>query len=289
MAASANTTTWSWLNLPQGEPSEGEINYAADDGSEHHAEEHTEEPETPPQPQRHYPSRTCRICLDEVLPSFDGLMGGIPSILHPKPRVRYVSEDSAAGRLIRPCKCRGTQKYVHEGCLQQWRHSDPSMGARTYWECPTCKFKYNLERLKWGRTLSSAFLQISITVGIMFGTVFICGFVADPIINLWLDPYDTITSLPTSGTAGLLDSRHEDTSWTEHFAKGLASLGLLGFVQVFFAVSPWHWWNIRSSLGGRRGRRGTGRDRLEDISWVVVIIGVITFLIVRFNQNIHAL
>jgi hypothetical protein len=134
--------------------------------------------------------------------------------------------------------------------------------------------------MKWGRLLSSTFLQIIITIAIMFATVFIFGFIADPIINLWLDPYDTLISIPTNGAAGLLE--YEDASWTEHFLKGLASLGLLGFVQVFFAMSPWYWWNIRSGFnGGRRGRRGgNGRDRLEDIAWGVVIVGVITFLMV---------
>jgi hypothetical protein len=122
----------------------------------------------------------------------------------------------------------------------------------------------------------------------MFGTVFIFGFVADPIINLYLDPYETITSLPTGGAVGLLE--YEDATWTEHFLKGLASLGLLGFVKVFFAMSPWNWWNLRRGgfLNGGRRQGGTGRDRLEDISWTVVIIGVITFLVVSttiLNQN----
>jgi hypothetical protein len=280
---STTAPMWSWGNLSK----EGSFKDEDDDdhlgeaGSQHGQDVHDEEPtDTPPQPQRHYPPRTCRICFDEVLPTFDLPTGNIPSILHPKPRVRYVSEDPEAGRLIRPCKCKGSQQYVHEGCLRQWRHSDSNYGARTYWECPTCKFKYNLERMKWGRLLSSTFLQIIITIAIMFATVFIFGFIADPIINLWLDPYDTLISIPTNGAAGLLE--YEDASWTEHFLKGLASLGLLGFVQVFFAMSPWYWWNIRSGFnGGRRGRRGgNGRDRLEDIAWGVVIVGVITFLMV---------
>ncbi|KAJ5054148.1 uncharacterized protein L3040_000430 [Drepanopeziza brunnea f. sp. 'multigermtubi'] len=121
--------------------------------------------------------------------------------------------------------------------------------------------------------------QVLITLTIMTTTVFVFGFIADPIINLYLDPYDTIISLPSGGTASLLED--ENASWIEHFLKGLASLGLLGFVKVFFAMSPWHWWNLRQTgvLGGSgRRRAGTGRERLSDISWTIVIIGVITFL-----------
>ncbi|KAL5321658.1 hypothetical protein ACEPPN_009618 [Leptodophora sp. 'Broadleaf-Isolate-01'] len=242
-------------------------------------EQHTPPP-TPP-PQRHYATRTCRICLEEVPPTLEPLTGGIPSILHPAPKVSYISSDPSSGRLIRPCKCRGSQKYVHEGCLQEWRHSDPSYSRRSFWECPTCKYQYRLERMRWSRLITSTLTQIAITFVIMVTTVFVFGFVADPIINLYLDPYDTITSLPNGGATLLLED--EDASWLEHFLKGLASLGLLGFVKVFFAMSPWHWWNLRQTGlvggGGRRRAAGAnGRDRLADISWTVVIIGIITFL-----------
>lgn len=280
----AAVPTWSWANLGgEGQLDEEEDMHSANEDSEA-GDKHEKEPDTPPQPQRHYPSRTCRICFDEVLPTFEVPTSSIPSVLRPKPKVRYVSDDLSAGRLIRPCKCRGTQQYVHEGCLQLWRHSN-NLEARTYYECPTCKYKYDLERMKWSRYLSSTFLQIGITIGIMLTTIFVFGFVADPIINLWLDPYDTITSLPSGGMDGILD--YEDSSWAIHFVKGLASLGLLGFAQVFFAMSPWHWWNIRTGIGaGRRaGRRGTGRERLEDISWAIVIIGIITFLAVCLNGS----
>lgn len=137
--------------------------------------------------------------------------------------------------------------------------------------------------MRWRGVITSTATQMLITFGIMFATVFFFGFVADPIINLYLDPYETITSLPANGKALLIED--EDASWAEHFLKGLASLGLLGFVKVFFAMSPWHWWNLRNGIfGGGGGRRragaGTGRDRLADISWTVVIIGVFTFLAV---------
>jgi hypothetical protein len=258
-----------------GEEQEGQ-EHPGEEGEQHN--EDTNEANAPPRFQRHYPPRTCRICLEEVLPTFEPLTGGIPSILHPAPNVKYVSSDPSSGRLIRPCKCRGSQKYVHEGCLQEWRHADPAYGRRNFWECPTCKFRYRLERMRWSRYISSTFMQIAITLAIMLGTIFVFGFVADPIINLYLDPYDTITSLPSGGRPAI-QFEDEDGSWIEHFIKGLASLGLLGFVKVFFALGPWQWFNLRNGLLGGR-RRGGGRDRLEDISWTVVIIGIVTFLAV---------
>jgi hypothetical protein len=287
-------STWSWpeetpprsyveedISLPGGfedEPEKQEDNPA----QEEIPSENTKGASNNPRPQRHYAPRTCRICLEVVIPSFEPAQEGIPSMFNPAPKVQYISEDPDSGRLISPCRCTGTGRYVHEGCLQQWRHADKRYGQRNYWECPTCKFKYRLERMRWSRWISSTFLQIFLTVSIMFATIFIFGFIADPIINLYLDPYDTITSLPTGGLSEL-HLEDEDGSWTEHFLKGIASLGLLGFVKAFFAMSPWHWWNLRQSGvlgGGGRGRRGTGRERLENISWSLVIIGVVTFLYV---------
>lgn len=255
-------------------------------------EEHTQEQDhaTPPPKRTHYKPRQCRICLEEVLPSFEPASEGIGAFLNPSPKVSYISSDPESGRLIRPCKCRGSQAYVHEGCLQAWRHADPRYGERNFWECPTCKFKYRLERMKWSRFITSAVAQIGITTLIMLTTVFLLGFIADPIINLYFEPGATIASVATgNGLAPLEleDELAEYDGWIMHFMKGLTSIGVLGFVKVIWAVSPITWWNIRGGgLFGGGGRNGrvragvTGRDRADTTFWILVIVGVVTFLYV---------
>jgi len=283
--AYASSSGWSWPKeadtvQPREEeaPLPGAFTNDGPDEPEEVPEENSDSRSSAPKPQRHYSPRTCRICLEVVHPTFEPAVNGVSTFLNPTPSVSYISSDPESGRLIRPCKCKGSQKYVHEGCLQAWRHADPAYGRRNYWECPTCKFRYRLERMRWSRWISSTATQVVLTVAILLTTVFIFGFIADPILNLYIDPYETITS-PLASTLPL-QSEDEDTSWAEHFLKGLASLGLLGFVKTFFAM----WWNLRNTgiLGGgggrRRGRGGTGRDRLENINWSLVIIGVITFL-----------
>lgn len=117
--------------------------------------------------------------------------------------------------------------------------------------------------------------QVSLTVAIFVFAMFLLGFVADPIINLYLDPYSAISTDPLSSINHKIDDG--DGSWAEHFLKGLASLGLLGFVKLLFA-SPWNWWNLRN-IGGGGGRGGaTGRDRLANLSWIMIVLGVATFL-----------
>jgi hypothetical protein len=222
---------------------------------------------------KHYPPRTCRICLETVLPTLHPPSEHLPGFLQPSPRVTYESSDPELGRLLRPCKCKGSSRYVHEGCLRSWRHADPRYGKRNYWQCPTCGFQYRLERMAWGRWISSSTTQITLTLAILLLTVFLLGFVADPIINLYVDPLDTIATTdfwePT--TVRGVPPLEERASWSEHFLKGLASLGVLSFMKTLLALSPW--WNIRIS-----GGRSTGRSRLASVGWVVILIGVGTFL-----------
>jgi len=106
---------------------------------------------TEEQQQRHYGPRTCRICLETVLPSFEPGEEGIAGVFQGAPKVTYRSPDG--GRLIRPCLCRGSQKFVHEECLTAWRLQDPT-NKRNYWQCPTCRYSYRLERMTWARWIS---------------------------------------------------------------------------------------------------------------------------------------
>ncbi|EDU48638.1 RING finger domain protein [Pyrenophora tritici-repentis] len=218
----------------------------------------------------HWPPRQCRICLETVQPTFNAPSQNLPGFLQSS---NVVYEDES-GRLIRPCMCKGSSKYVHEACLQAWRHADPSYGRRNYWQCPTCGFKYRLARLGAGRFIGSAAAQIGLTALILISVIFVLGFVADPIINLYLDPWSFLS--PWSGVSGSDYAYYyedESSTWYEHFAKGFASMGVLGFLKVLLA-SPLSYFRIG---GGGRGRT-TGRDRYEQVSWIIILIGVGTFL-----------
>ncbi|KAL2160868.1 hypothetical protein VTH06DRAFT_1065 [Thermothelomyces fergusii] len=275
MASEAFRSRWGW---PSGANPQGNRDAAAPRSSG---------PAPAPTPtqgerqrQRHYRPRTCRICLEVVYPTTDIDESLAGRVFSSKARVRYVSEDPELGRLMSPCRCKGSQKYVHEGCLRAWRNAAP-LSDRNYWRCPTCHFEYRLERLRWGRWLSSKVLRAALTVAILLLTVFVLGFVADPIIGFWEDPFGSLVG-------GLLDFDFDfdfdkpvlpdegPGSWSLHFLKGFLSLGLLGFLKTMYLMSPWHWFNIR--FGGYRRRRGTGRDRLQQINWGLVLIGVLTFL-----------
>src|SRR3954454_24097234 len=58
-------------------------------------------------------SRKCRICLEWVPPTYEDV-GVLDGIRNQRPKRQYISEDG--DRLISPCLCKGSIKYMHEGC-----------------------------------------------------------------------------------------------------------------------------------------------------------------------------
>ncbi|KJR87068.1 RING finger domain protein [Sporothrix schenckii 1099-18] len=317
--------------------------------------EPTEEERAQERYRRRFKPRTCRICFETVLPTFedsaadpdDGLrdmMGeddataepvglgaavqavgeataglrdrvagavtsALPTFVRSSrmPRVRYISENPEDGRLISPCRCKGSQKYVHDGCLQAWRKAQP-MAERNFWKCPTCGFEYRIQRLRWGRLISNKITRALMTLLVFGLTLFVLGFVADPLMDLWVDPsgvimdtfldvhefdtdddllgsfHDVLGGGGGSGVGGVADFVGV-SGWWEHFIKGLFSLGIVGVVKTFFVVSPFTWFNLRGvGLGrGRRRAAGGGRGRYESMSWIFILVGAFTFLGVAWN------
>lgn len=130
-------------------------------------------------------------------------------------------------------------------------------------------------------------MRIGVTSGIMILAVYVLGFVSEPIINTYLDPPSLILNRPSvpvvaPGFRGV-GALPQAATWTEHMLRGVASLGLLGFLKVIYLLGPSSWWNLRNSgIGAGMGR--TGRDRAAQISWIVVAIGVINFFVFTWRQ-----
>ncbi len=51
-------------------------------------------------------------------------------------------EELSNNKLINPCLCNGTSKYVHIHCLNQWRNSGTNQMARI--QCSECKYNYRI-------------------------------------------------------------------------------------------------------------------------------------------------
>jgi hypothetical protein len=147
---------WYWPDdIPKNEPSHPGASSADTSSQSQHSDAAAggASPSSGPRSSRrtHWPPRQCRICLETVQPTFNIPSPNLPGFLQSS---NVVYEDET-GRLIRPCMCKGSSKYVHDACLQAWRHADPSYGRRNYWQCPTCGFRYRLARLGVGRFIGS--------------------------------------------------------------------------------------------------------------------------------------
>lgn len=248
----------------------------------------------PPEPWT-YPTRTCRICLEEVAATVTLYPPGLPPAFQ-RPIVEYKNDDEY-GRLIKPCHCRGGMRYIHEHCLRQSRTQGVRPGS--LWKCHECGYQFNFNRLTLQRYLGSKISSGVLTVFFMLFAMFMLGFVADPILNFYTDPYDTIVGREDVWQqVNVNESKDSLSGWAEHFLKGLVSMGVLSFLRTMI-LNPFQWWNFRNSgfVSWRTaGRSTSGRDRAVNISWLVVAMGMLSAayffyqwvqaIIGRFLQNI---
>ncbi|KAF4121969.1 sphinganine-1-phosphate aldolase [Geosmithia morbida] len=288
----SSSTGWDWSSLPR--------QRTARTSEQRPAEARPEQRQQPDNKRRrHYGPRSCRICLEVEQPKFPTDASTTLGISSASSRPVYESDDAELGRLLSPCKCKGSQKYVHEGCLNAWRLANPT-ATRNYWQCPTCKFSYRMARLHWASMLSSKLTQVALTCMLLVVGIFVLGYIADPLFDLWYDPLgtvtDTVAQVITDAEAQEepLYRAEEPDTWTEHFAKGFFSLGLVGLFKTMLSMSPFQWFYYRGGGGvlGGSGRRpgATGRARAENMSWVFILIGAATFLMAiwRFVKALSA-
>ena len=132
--------------------------------------------------------------------------------------------------------------------------------------------------MRWSKWIGSALAQVALTVLIFVVTVFLLGFAAEPIVKLYLDPWESVTNPIATLREPLIEFDEGDGwTWSEHILKGVASLGIIGFAKTLL-MSPWNWFQMRRVTGGGGGNRrgGTGRERIENISGTVIMIGIAT-------------
>lgn len=83
------------------------------------------------------------------------------------------------GRFISPCKCRGTMKYVHAHCLEEWRRH--SINPRSFFQCEQCHHQYTFQR-SWCvdvlRSETSYKMLIYLTTALCFFMTFLLLIVA---------------------------------------------------------------------------------------------------------------
>lgn len=145
------------------------------------------------------------------------------------------------------------------------------------WKCHECGYQFNFQRLKIQRWLSSSISAAALTILFMVCMTFILGFIADPIINICMDPYDSLMGYESIWDELEVRPVREShlSAWTQHFAKGFISMGLVGFLKTIL-LNPLTYINLRwgSGMGSRTST--TGRNRAVNIQWITLVIGLCT-------------
>lgn len=84
------------------------------------------------------------------------------------------------GRLIAPCHCDGSMRYVHDTCLDQWRRK--SSAAEAARVCGQCHARYRFKRTRYSNLIAfvqaSQMLRILFCVFVIFVTSFVFGVLA---------------------------------------------------------------------------------------------------------------
>lgn len=171
--------------------------------------------------------RTCRICYETVQPRIDPSSG----------QSVYESSNPADGRLIRPCKCSGSQKYIHEACLQSFRHHSPLQGF--FSKCPTCGYTCKLATSRLQTFLAHSSTLIIATITLIALSIFAGGYVAIPLLSY------TIRFRQTLEFGVVKISWYTaDRAWLDHFAQGAALTGLTGIICLLGDVVKTIWTRV---------------------------------------------
>ena len=76
------------------------------------------------------------------------------------------------GRLITPCLCKGTIRYIHTTCLQRWR----SQSVRAYTSCTQCLYAYEWYLIKTMFVLHLLYASFFVDVFHFLCYLCVCGF-----------------------------------------------------------------------------------------------------------------
>ena len=157
-------------------------------------------------------------------------------------RVCFCGEE--AGPLIQPCRCRGSMRYVHASCLNEWRAV--SANARSFTRCDQCGYAYRTERhpvaewLQSERTVLGA-TALALALLVLLGALLdacLLGRLHELLYSRWVLSFEPkrwlVLSALTSPTFAAV-ARWMPFAWgarCDALLVGLAFPGLLGFVEA---------------------------------------------------------
>ncbi|KAF9132588.1 hypothetical protein BGW39_011766 [Mortierella sp. 14UC] len=217
--------------------------------------------------------RQCRICL-----------GG-------------ADEEDTLGRLISPCLCKGSMKYVHVECLNAWRTRSPK--RESHYKCDTCKYSFSFRRTSFARYIGHPLTVFVLTIVTFALAVFAAGFAMKLLLYLMMEePHEFIYPADLSDEEDLevMRMRQDIVIFKTpeslravfridktHMVFGSFFVSIIGFLQLFVSTiwmggggGVFRFGGFGLGGGGRR-RGGRGERQGEAGAGGVVMVVILVF------------
>ncbi|KAJ3246556.1 hypothetical protein HDU78_006776 [Chytriomyces hyalinus] len=181
------------------------------------------------------------------------------------------------GRLISPCKCKGTMKFVHLHCLNEWRKVNPT--SASHFQCDQCGFKYHFERTKIAHILRNEAVVTTLTFLSFILLVFLAGFLGKLLIIFFLEQEAAAFSKisPDDLEDDLDRFLHKFMTHPKlfslfsfdvtHFMSGAVIVGVVGSMSF-----------VSLSFSSMRMRQFRHRDAHTAMLSIVIVIGIVRAL-----------
>lgn len=189
------------------------------------------------------------------------------------------------GRLISPCPCSGTLRFVHLECLNSWRLA--SANPRSSYQCDQCLYRYSFQRALYANILRSAVVLHALTLLAFVLAVLLCsgvavlfdhGFISSSAGLEGAVSDDFLAQLANETESEVDDVREQlaaigSFSWhgihLVHFASGLVMVGASGLISMGVVWFPF--------LGAR------GAHRLEGpFILVTLLVGAVRVMFMLY-------
>ncbi|CAG8536763.1 hypothetical protein C2G38_2243747 [Gigaspora rosea] len=186
-------------------------------------------------------------------------------------------EEESLGRLISPCLCKGTMRYVHVECLNHWRLR--SQKKSSFFQCDECKYKYAFRRTTIAKFATNEFILTFVTLTLFAFCVFIGGFLAKFLLYLY--------PVADFGEDYITDEFRYGPLFREpmefskifridyvHILLGFMFVGFVGFVQLLFSLMWFGPFRFGPTGGATAGRRGV--DGITAIFFTIIVaVGIL--------------
>ncbi|KAI9019739.1 hypothetical protein DFJ74DRAFT_707807 [Hyaloraphidium curvatum] len=207
-----------------------------------------------------------------------------------------VEEEPELGRLFSPCLCKGTMRYVHINCLNEWRRK--GVRQESFYQCDQCKYRFAFRRTWWANVVMSEVTITLFTLFLFAVLVFLAGFLTKLLLltYLYFNPTEIEGAPPAEPEDGVdfwdglfifdptrLSLFRLDTT---HFFAGFMLVGILGAFNflISFLTGPLgpvpRFGVVRVGGGGQNGE-----SKLSTVVMAVfIIVGAVRTLFAIYKS-----